>query len=316
MNSLAIKERITKRIITALKNGVRPWVCPWNNNDLNRSFFPLNVVSKKKYQGVNPWLLMIGSFIHGFKSPWWGTFKQWKELGGTVKRRPANVPQGQWGTEIVFFSPIFKNVMKDDGKEVKEKFLIIRTYTVFNLDQCEGEALDKFRTFDTLDNDTPVKPDFVVAQQLLKNSKAKIVHGGDRAFYSQEKDFIQLPYRKSFKKQSEYFHVAFHELAHWMEPRLHWTGTYPLNELIAEITSCYVDGCLGMPESERKNHDAYLGMWLKDMNDDPRYIFVAAAQAGKVSNFLLNFVGMGKPEETEDGQDSANVEEADYAIPV
>jgi hypothetical protein len=30
---------------------------------------------------------------YGFQSKWWATFNQWKELGGSVMRRPHNVPR-------------------------------------------------------------------------------------------------------------------------------------------------------------------------------------------------------------------------------
>ena len=41
-----------------------------------------NVVSKRKYRGLNPILLDLASETHGFSSKWWGTFQQWKAMEG------------------------------------------------------------------------------------------------------------------------------------------------------------------------------------------------------------------------------------------
>jgi hypothetical protein len=56
----------------------------------------------------------MASARHGLNSKWWATFNQWKSLGGKVMRRPDNVPGGQWGTQIVFWSPITKTVGVED----------------------------------------------------------------------------------------------------------------------------------------------------------------------------------------------------------
>ncbi len=99
-----IRERITSTIIQALeKGGLPPWRMPWRSDP--NAGFPVNIVSKKQYRGINPLLLTIASMRHGFQSKYWGTFKQWQELGGQVKRRPNNVEPGSWGTSIIFWKP-------------------------------------------------------------------------------------------------------------------------------------------------------------------------------------------------------------------
>ena len=44
-----------------------------------------------------------------------------------------------------------------------------------------------------------------------------------------------------------------------------------------------------------ENHVAYLANWLEAMKSDPRFIFVASAQASKAADFILSF--SRKPEE-------------------
>ena len=139
-----IRESITNQIVEHLQAGkVAPWRRPWS---LDRNAgSPANVVSKKSYRGINPLLLQVASMRHGFQSRWWATFNQWKELGGIVKRRPDNVPPGEWGTNIVFWKPVRKAEKDSNGDEREETYFLLKTYTVFCIDQDEGDHLDHMR---------------------------------------------------------------------------------------------------------------------------------------------------------------------------
>ncbi len=151
-----IRDRITNTIVEALKSGgLPPWRRPWAADP--NAGFPANVVSKKKYRGINPLLLQIAAMRHGLKSKWWATFNQWKEMGGQVMRRPDNVPPGEWGTGIIFWSKTTKVEENDDGEEEKKNIFFLRTYTVFNVDQVEGEHLDHLRVGKTIINTNPVR---------------------------------------------------------------------------------------------------------------------------------------------------------------
>ena len=97
-----------------------------------------NVVSKRSYRGLNPILLDLASQTHSFSSKWWGTFQQWKSLGGRVMPRPDHIPPGKWGTQIVFWSPVNKKVQNENGDLEDDRFFVLRLYTVFNVDQVSG----------------------------------------------------------------------------------------------------------------------------------------------------------------------------------
>lgn len=99
--------------------------------------------------------------------------------------------------------------------------------------------------------------------------------GADWAFYLPNYDYIQMPHRHQFDSLNEFYCTAFHELSHWSEHRLGWTGhSYATNELVAEIASCYTAAQLGIPVGEDMgNHTAYLASWLKALEDDPKAIF-------------------------------------------
>jgi antirestriction protein ArdC len=103
---------------------------------------------------------------------------------------------------------------------------------------------------------------------------------GDRAFYSFDGDFIQMPRREQFTVP-EFYDTLFHELAgHWTEhpTRLNWDRSQPENsyaagELRAELAACYLAGELGLPlDQNLPNHAAYLQSWLDKMKGDSRLL--------------------------------------------
>ena len=290
-----VREFITSQIVDHLQAGkVAPWRRPWS---LDRNAgSPANVVSKKSYKGINPLLLEVAAMRHGLQSKWWATFNQWKDLGGSVKRRPENVQPGQWGTTIVFWRPVTKTEKDRNGDEREETYFLLKTYTVFNVDQVEGDHLDHLRVGHGQLEPSEVEERFEKADRAIDATGADIRHGGNRAFYNPQQDFIALPHKQQFSLP-EYYETAFHELTHWTEhqSRLNWDrskaeNSYALGELIAELGGCFLASELGLPTAERlENHVSYLKTWLKNMQDDPKFIFKAAAQAAKAADFILAF---------------------------
>jgi antirestriction protein ArdC len=293
-----LRESITAQIVAALEaGGVPPWRRPWRSSP--SAGFPANVVSRRAYRGINPILLEMAAARHNLASKWWGTFNQWRELGAKVMRRPESVPEGRWGTQIVFWSPITKRVRAEDGDEQDDRFFVMRSYTVFCIDQVEGSHLDHLRAgHDTAHPDGPVI-DYQPAEEAIAATGVDIRFGGSKAFYSPSGDYIQCPPRTSFFEADEFYETILHELVHWSEhpARLNWSrkdkeNSYAMGELVAEIGACYLARELGVPASENLgNHVSYLGHWLRAMRGDPRFIFTASAQASKAADYLLSFSG-------------------------
>jgi antirestriction protein ArdC len=155
------------------------------------------------------------------------------------------------------------------------------------------------------------QPDFAPAEELIAATGADIRHGGERAFYRRpapagtfphhsEGDFIVLPPRATFDPPGAFYETVVHEIAHWSEVRTGWDHDkqgYALGELAAEIASCYVAAELGIPQGEGLgNHAAYLRSWLDALRNDRNFVFKAAKQASKVTDFLLGFVKKPEPE--------------------
>jgi len=290
-----IRKQITDTIVEALKSGdLPPWRQPWRNDP--NAGQSCNVVSRKAYRGINPLLLQAASIRHGLKSKWFATFRQWTNLRGRVMRRPDNVPPGEWGTTIVFWRPITTMEENEHGEEVESTFYAMRTFTVFCIDQVWGDHLDHLRVGHTTLDAEEVEHRFERADEVIDATDATIKYGGNRAFYDQLRDEIVLPHRHQFSLPG-FYGTAYHELVHWTEhpdrlnvDRSQKGNTYDFCELIAELGGCFLTAQLGLPtEDNLTNHAAYLQSWLRGMENDPRFIFMASAQANKAVDYIMSF---------------------------
>ena len=279
-----IAEEITGRILEDLEKGVTPWEKPWK---AGRGLpLPMNASTKKHYRGINVFVLWDEQEKRGFSSPAWVTFNQAKVLGGTVKK-------GEKGTGVVFYKRLAKtkSLHLDDEVMLEEQsFWVLRTYTVFNLDQVEG--LDQLKP-----KAETVEPFAAIerAERLLKESGARILHSViDRAFYEPKGDLITLPLRGGFKSPESYFATALHELTHWTghEARLNrqfgkrfGDQAYAFEELVAEMGAAFLCVSCGIPYDTQ--HASYIGGWMKILKDNKRAIFTAAAKAQAAMDFVL-----------------------------
>ena len=294
-----IRQQVTQQIIAALEQNLLPWRRPWRattgGSQPNRHS---NVASRKAYSGLNPMLLELHAMQHGLTSRWWGTFPMWKSLGCNIRKRPQGVEEGHWGCRITYYRPLTRTVVNNTtGDEEDDRFFVLKTFVVFCADQIQGA--DAFQVHED-NGPSPAEPDFQPAEELISATGADIRFGGDRAYYHRKGDFIVLPPRATFSPPGAFYETAIHELAHFSEARTGWNHEkegYALGELAAEIASCYVAAELGIPQGEELgNHVAYLQNWLDALKGDRNFIFKAAKQASKVTDFLLGFVKKPEPE--------------------
>ena len=123
---------VTDRIVSALEDGVAPWVRPWRT--LGASGELRNGASGHAYSGVNTLLLGIEMHSRGFADSRFVTFKQAKALGGSVRR-------GEKGSFVVFWKPLAVKETDDAGRVVRKTIPLLRHYHVFNVEQCDGLKL-------------------------------------------------------------------------------------------------------------------------------------------------------------------------------
>jgi antirestriction protein ArdC len=274
---------VTDRILTALSNGIVPWRKPWATHA------PKNLVSGREYRGVNVLLL---SAAH-YECAYWLTFNQARNLGGTVKK-------GERGTPIVYW----KVSEERNGKGEMEKSFLLRYFTVFNVNQCEGiEAPPAvFRpAFNPIEECERIVTSYV--------DRPRIDHGGNVACYIPSLDRVQLPTREAFHSPAEYYSTLFHELAHstGAASRLSRKGitdassfashAYSFEELIAECASAFLCTEAGIAGSTIENSAAYIASWGKKLRSEPRWIVQASAQAAKAADLVLGMAASGSNEE-------------------
>ena len=276
-----VADIVTDRIIEALEAGVAPWARPWKRLG---GHGPTSLATGKPYRGVNVLILETTSMIEGYNSPYWATFKQIKDRGGNVRK-------GEKGTPVILWKPIEKKG-ENEGDDAK-KYLLMRYFNVFNLDQTEGVEMPASEPL----------PEFVPlarAQEIADTMRARpeVRHGGDSAFYSPTLDKVQMPLQPSFAQSEDYYAVLFHELAHSTghKSRLDREGvetaapfgseTYAKEELVAEIASAIVCAEARIePNIERSA--AYVGSWLEYAKDNRGEILKAAAAAQKAADWIV-----------------------------
>ena len=123
----------------------------------------------------------------------------------------GNIRKGEKGTGVVFYKKLSKTKslnLEDEVTVEDQSFWVLRTYTVFNIDQVEG--LDHLKP-----KIEPVEPFQALeeAEGLLVDSGAEILHAPiDEAFYDRKRDFITFPVKESFESREAYYGTALHEL--------------------------------------------------------------------------------------------------------
>ncbi len=282
-------EQVAENLIEQLKKGVAPWQKPWKPGDLSAAL-PLNPTTGKRYRGINSLNLMS----RGYTDPRWLTYKQAEAAGAQVRKGQKSTPVQYW----LFTEERNKTneqgapMLDNDAQPIKEYIKLERPKVfyaaVFNAEQIDNlpELAIKAPDWDPLQR----------AEELLQCSQAIIHHGEiDGAFYRPSTDSIHLPHKHQFPTAAGYYQTALHELGHWSghETRLNRDLSHPFGsegygreELRAEIASLLLGGELGIGHDPGQ-HVAYVGSWIKVLQDDPLEIFRAAADAEKIREFVL-----------------------------
>ncbi len=283
-------------IITQIERGTAPWQKHWEPGE-NR--MPENFRTGARYQGGNALQLMVKRTGRAYNDNRWGTYKQIKEAGGQVRK-------GERGTTVLVYKPAERadgtEATPGDGPEHKVKNPdaekttrpMWRRYTVFNVEQAEGLKLpDRARA----------TPGWEAQQNVEKVIRANGVRirevNGNRAYYNMHRNEIVLPERSQFKNAEGYYQTALHEVGHSTghpdrlnRESLHQgikdgfgSEAYAREELRAEISAMMSSDRLGVAY-EPQHGTAYVKGWVEVLKDDPKEIYKAAAEAGRISDYV------------------------------
>lgn len=276
------------------------WVKPWI--DVEGMGAAINGSTKKAYRGVNQMLLSMVCEFSGWEKNTWLTFKQAKELGGTVLKGSSSSPVFYWS--FCYNDPKTGKKYKADTDFSKVNAEIVKRLTkaffgrysrVFNVAQIEGLADDFYKVDEVVLIPEKVKNE--MAEDLLFNVGADItVKNSNKAYYRPSTDSIVLPSFDQFTTSEGFYKTAFHELGHWTgaehrcnrDMRGVFGGDlYAFEELIAELSSVFIGFEKGFNVS-MTNNIGYLKGWLKALKNDPQQIMYASQKAQKACDFIYN----------------------------
>lgn len=276
---------ITQQIVAQLEAGTVPWRQPWRTPGV-----PKNLFTQRPYRGLNVWLLLARPYA----SPYWTTYRQVQEIGGWVRK-------GEKGTTVMFwkFPDEHTAAETDDARTVHRRAPLLRTYTVFNVEQCELPpslqaqlALPPQRPF----------PPLITCERVLRQMPhpPRLVHEARSAFYAPRLDVVNLPPRLLFPEPADYFATAYHEYCHAtghlsrlarpgvMDLAPFASHAYSREELVAELGSAYLCGHCGIAPLTLENSAAYIASWLGSLHNDKTLLWQAASQAQRAVDFILN----------------------------
>jgi len=117
-----IHQHITNQIVTAIERGAGEFCLPWHRA-AGAILRPVNVASKKAYQGVNILALWAESELRGLGSGLWGTYRQWAEAGAQVRK-------GEKAAYVIFYKE-YEIAAADDAHGDLETRLFARATPVF-----------------------------------------------------------------------------------------------------------------------------------------------------------------------------------------
>ena len=284
-----LQKQLSEQFLHLLEEKNLEWKKEWNGLPSR----PYNPISKTVYNGSNYFSLLLTSIQKGYQDNRWCTFAQIKEQGWKLK--PG---KGQSG-RIEYWYPYDREQKKaiswqefrEAGGQINDRYqLFSRAYSVYNGDMIVG--IPKLEV-----TQNEIQPVELVDTISGSMGVSISYHESDQAFYRPVEDRIYLPYRQQFHSEYAYASTALHELSHatGVESRLNrqqggrfGTEPYAYEELVAEISSCFLSSELpiGQTEEHLQNHKAYVQSWIQGIKEQPEALFRAVKDAEQAAVYL------------------------------
>ena len=281
---------VTQRIIADLKSGTPTWHRPWATaGGLGR---PLRH-GGEPYQGINILLLWSSALERGYVSPYWMTYRQAATLGGQVRR-------GEKASHVFFAKSVRRrgdadaaDVPAGDGED--RVLHVRRAYAVFNADQVD-DLPDRYRVEAPRVN---TGERIAAAEGWFAGLGIDLRHGGDRAFYAPDGDYIRMPAFAAFHSPESYYACLGHEAVHWsgakhrLDRELHRRDRESVarEELVAELGAAFLCADLGISPELRADHAPYIASWLEVLQNDAHAVTAAATRAQRAVEYLVALHG-------------------------
>jgi antirestriction protein ArdC len=220
------------------------------------------------------------------------TYRQCAGLGGHIRK-------GEKSTMIVFWK--FFEVEDGEnalGEKCAKKIPMLRTYNVFNIEQCEDIPEKKIPVINYRNNEFD---NIALCEQTIENWKDKPVikhDGAERAYYRVVHDSVHMPKQQYFDSAEEYYSTMFHELIHSTghDSRLgremynvKGDHEYSKEELIAEFGAAFTCALTGIENKVINNSASYIQGWLSKLTnkDNSRWLVCAAGAAQRAVDSII-----------------------------
>lgn len=298
------KQQLVDIVMHFLKKGDGLWKKGWRGSGT-----PESAITGKKYHGMNSYFLTLASMIKGYSDNRWMTYKQMEDKGWHFKTDEEGKSLGKnAGVVIEFYElrdketkqPFDKHVLDGMSADERDDYMrdnvypIRKYYRVFNGDIIDGIPEKEKHEIDISGYNERAEK----ILQKWSDTEARIIYGGNDAYYRVSTDKICLPEREKFIDLQEFYATALHEVGHSTgHPKrlnrelkgLFGTSEYAKEELRAEIASMFIEQELGIAVEERhlQNNSAYIKEWLQDIAEDPNVLFNAIADADKISKYVI-----------------------------
>lgn len=296
MNTKEYRLQLANEFVHILEEKQLDWKKEWQGNRAK----PTNARTGRAYHGINSFYLTMIAVQRGYMDPRWATFNQIRDSGWHLKNA-----KGQ-GVTVEYWYPYDLQLKKMTSweefkiskEEFGERYVLRAIYTkVFNASLIEGipNMEEKKRQ--------EILPDQLI-EALSSRMNVPILHdGGDQAYYSIQEDRIHLPHMEDFYSEYAYNSTALHELGHSTGARhrlnrnvanIFGSPEYAFEELIAEITSCFLSAELSIPQAEGDigNHKAYVQNWIQTIREKPEKLAKAIQQAEKATAYMEYMAGL------------------------
>lgn len=297
----SVRDEFAEKFISILESE-KPleWVKGWGSQGVS---LPYNGETGRRYNGINRMVLMFQGMEKGWSDPRYYTFHQVSRMDGCKIRAGEKATAVEywlvWDTKekrSLTFNE-YEKLLKLDPSRKENKFRVYaKTAHVFNAAQVEGlEPLPQAARSPLEENKLADE----VIKTMSENMEVRLVYGGEEAFYRPSTDTVHLPPEEAFFSTEERISTTLHELAHstaapsrldrataglWQDPAM-----YALEELRAEIASCYTAAAIDLKISESvvDNNLAYVQHWLTAIKQDHNVLFTAIKDADKIADYMI-----------------------------
>lgn len=254
--------RVTNKILADLERGNLTWHQPWQaGHQAGPVSRPLRA-GGKPYRGINILMLWAAAMEKNYSCPLWLTYRQAAELGGQVRK-------GEKGSLVIYANEIVRTDTDESGADIEVKIPFMKGCVVFNGEQIDGLPGHFYAVQPPLNNAIE-RLEF--AERFFANTKIAIQHGGNRAFYSVDRDIVQMPEFQTFRDGESYWATLGHECTHAtrhparlnrdLGRKKYADAGYAMEELVAEIGASFLCCDLGITLGIREDHSAYIQSWL------------------------------------------------------